>query len=249
MNDDQLATWEEAATWPDEHPGVVGHRRGASLAPSSPADRMMELTRDRNVLRGYLADAVRELRRVDPRGDQIAAERAHADDQRWRLLKETSFGGVAMAQIWVDLFAWEALLNSEPQLRGIIEVGTWQGGLSGWLWAQAQIRGMDFFTCDATEPDRDVRGFERVDVWATPERILEEVERIGEPLLLFCDGGNKPRELRTFGRMLTNPGSLVLAHDWGTETGPGDVPDFLEPAHEAWLERLGSITRAFRVRT
>lgn len=239
MNDQSLKVWEEAAHSPDSRPGVPDHRRQASTAaPEPPAARLTELLRERNLLRQYLGEACAAIRQRD------------RSLERWRGMTDTSFAGVPMAQIWVDLYAWESILNGNPQLRGIVELGTWQGGLSGWLWAQARLREMMFITFDAVRPTYPIRytGFARCDVFRNPEAVEGAIHDFGEPLLLFCDGGNKPRELRTFAPMLKDPGSLVLVHDWGTETLPEHVPDILEPAYEAFLEGLGSITRAFRRR-
>jgi hypothetical protein len=239
---DQLATWEEAAHPREDHAGVMPHQRAGALMPTV-TDRYLELTAEVNRLRGYLGDACREIR-----GAASSREALERDHARWRQMTDTGFGGIAMAQVWVDLYAWEAILNGNPQLRGIIEIGTWQGGFSGWLWAQARLRDMQFFTCDAVRPERPIRytGFCRVDVFATPEAIEDTIRSIGEPLMLLCDGGNKPRELRTFAPMLKDPGSLIAVHDWGTETTAADVPDGLEPAYASYLEELGSITRFFR---
>ncbi len=65
---------------------------------------------------------------------------------------------------------------------------------------------------------------------------------------MFCDGGNKPRELKTFSRYVTAE-SLLVVHDWGTEMLRSDVPDNVEMVNEQWCVELGSASRCFRVRT
>jgi hypothetical protein len=232
----QIDTWRQAATTnTDRTPGVPTHsRRQGTLAASTPSARMTELLSEISRLRGFLGDACREL------------DAARVDYDRWRSFNHTSFGGVAMAQYWLDLTVWESVLNMHPGLVGIVEIGSWKGGFSWWLWAQACARGMAFHTCDAVVPEHDTPCFDRVDVWANPEIIEGWLEF--EPVVLFCDGGNKPRELRTFAPMLQHADSLVFVHDWGTETMPDDVPDCLEPLYDAWLDSLGSITRVFRIR-
>lgn len=157
-----------------------------------------------------------------------------------------SFGGVPAAQYWIDFILWENLLNDNPQVRGIVEIGTWQGGFSWFLWAQTHARRIGFWTCDAVAPERDPPGyFERLDVWARPERIGEVIESMGGPVVLFCDGGNKPRELATFAPACP-PGSVVVVHDWGTEVRPSDVPQCLTEAYGDWCDQVGSLTRVFK---
>lgn len=156
----------------------------------------------------------------------------------------TSFGGVIAYQIWADFYLWELVLNDRPALGAIIEIGSAEGGFSRYLWAQAELRGMDFWTCDALEPAARPPGFERVDVWAKPDYVRYIIRETGKPVILLCDGGNKPREAETFGPMLP-PGSLLVVHDWGTEFLPADVPEgFVEVYGEA-CDALGSMSRMF----
>lgn len=157
-----------------------------------------------------------------------------------------SFGGVTGAQFWIDLVLWENVLNSNPQIEGIVELGSWEGGMSWFLWAQAQARGQWFNTFDIMQPEREPPCFERLDFYRYPERIEALVS--GAPVALFCDGGNKPRELKTF-PPLCAPGSIFLAHDWGTETTADDVPDSLQELYGGWCDTVGSITRVFRMKT
>lgn len=228
-----VETWERA-TVPHDRPGIPHHQRGGALAPPSPGARLVELTQSLERMRQYLAEACVEVRRLE------------RSDERWHSMRDTSFGGVPMAQVWADLVLWEALLNENPDLHLIVEIGTWQGGFSLWLNAQARARGMDFITYDAIRPERTIPGFHRVDVFANEEHIADEA--FDEPLILFCDGGNKPRELRTFPPYLQDPRSIVVVHDWGTETHPADVPDTLEEIYGDFCDELGSISRVFRVR-
>lgn len=234
----QLESWERAASQTDPRDGVIPHKQ-AGLAASNAGQRVAELNREANALRQYLAEACMEVRRLQ------------RDYDRWRAIGDNSFGGIPIAQILADLLAWEVILNDNPQLRAIIEVGTWKGGFSIWLHAQTHARHMRFRTFDVVEPPHTaaVSGFRLVDVFANPEKVSHAIRIFGEPLLVFCDGGNKPRELELFAPMLQSPGSLILVHDWGTETNPEDVPEILEPVYADVLAGLDSITRAFRIKS
>lgn len=158
----------------------------------------------------------------------------------------TSFGGVPQAQYLCDWLLWEMLLNTYPDLNAIVELGTWKGGMALYLHAQAQARGMLFLTFDAVLPDVEVPGFERLDIYRYSGELSLRLKEMG-PIALFCDGGNKPRELRTFPPSLAAE-SIIVVHDWGTETLPTDVPDFLEELYGDYCDQIGSISRVFRMK-
>ena len=151
-----------------------------------------------------------------------------------------TFGGHQCAQYLVDLMVWELVLNNNPQATGIVELGTYQGGFSWFLDAQARARGIRFVTYDIVVPDVQPPGFTQLDFYRHPDGVV-----LGDsPVVLLCDGGNKPRELRTF-PPLCAPGSVVVAHDWGTETLPTDVPEFLEELYGDFCDSVGSVSRVF----
>lgn len=156
-----------------------------------------------------------------------------------------SFGGVPCAQIWIDLILWENVLNSQSQVKGIVEIGTWKGGFSLFLAAQAHARGIGFRTYDVEFPEAAiVPYFEKLDVWANPDRVRQALT-FWDPVLLFCDGGNKPREIQTFAPMCP-PDSVFIVHDWGTEMQPVDVPNGLVEMYGSWCDTVGSMTRVFK---
>lgn len=157
-----------------------------------------------------------------------------------------SFGGFTCAQYWVDFFLWETVLNSNPHLHGVIELGTWEGGFSRYLYAQCQVRGMEFRTYDVIQPQVEPPCFERLDIYRYPTLVHEAAAEIG-PVALLCDGGNKPRELATFPELMP-PASIFLVHDWGTETLPQHVPGNLEMIYGDFCHDLGSITRVFAMK-
>lgn len=206
----------------------------ATAAPKTPAQRVIELTSDVSYLEFQVSDL------------KARESKLNLDLGRFRTMRDTSFGGVTMAQQWSDLMLWEAVLNSTPELRGVIEIGTWKGGFSWWLWAQTRARQIGFKTYDSIAPDNPPPGFERLDVFAYPERVEVAIRGFGEPIMVFCDGGNKPRELRTFAPMLKDAQSVIAVHDWGSEIMPSDIPDTLVEVFGSYCDDLGSITRFFR---
>lgn len=157
-----------------------------------------------------------------------------------------SFGGVGAAQILADYWLWEALLNGEPQLTGIVELGTAKGGFALYLAAQADARDLFFRTYDVVAPTRRIPGFVRCDIFAQASDIGIHLQR-RNPLVLFCDGGNKPREIKTFSRFLT-PESLIVVHDWGTEMQKEDVPENVTEVYGHLCDEIGSMSRCFKVK-
>lgn len=216
----------------------------STAAPVAVGGRIIELTRRLEEQRVLLAVAGIELQRWE--AAEAARDAGVEREARYHTFGGVSFAGAPMAQHWCDLILWEAILNTNPHLRGIVEIGTWQGGFSRWLYAQTVARSIGFRTFDVEVPDSRPPGFVQLDVWAHPERIEEAINAC-PPTLLFCDGGNKPRELAEFGPMV-GPEGLVIVHDWGTETLPSDVPEGLEEVYGDFCDELGSISRVFKVR-
>lgn len=205
----------------------------SSAAPQTPAGRLIELRRELSYLQRDLDEA------------NAKASRAEEKLKLFTEMGNVSFGNIPAAQLWVDFVLWEMVLNKHDQLKAIFEIGTWKGGFSWWLWAQAQARQMHFQTYDAVEPKQKIPGFLRADVFKA-QTTLGISFRAWEPCAVFCDGGNKPRELAIFSEELEHPESILLVHDWGTEMLPENVPDSLEMLYGDFCEQRDSVTRVFK---
>lgn len=176
---------------------------------------------------------------------EITTDRLHS-------LEGVSFGGVPCAQFFVDFYVWEGVLNELgredqegiPRHNAIVELGTLHGGFSLYLAAQADNRGMLFRTYDVIAPQRAIPGFVRLDIFAKADAIGRYLSDY-DPVIVLCDGGNKPRELRTFAPYL-GPDSVIAVHDWGSEIFESDVPDYLDMIYGDFCEEMGSLTRFFQ---
>lgn len=135
----------------------------------------------------------------------------------------------------------------------IVEIGVDQGGLSALLLAYAEYSrsqslyphleylGIDINldTVCQLVIDKHPRRFFRADAF-NPE-TLEFVKRaisVSNRTLIFCDGGDKPREIRTYGPIL-RPGDFLLAHDYHneyTDEALVGLPDNLVRLTPSWLE-------------
>jgi cephalosporin hydroxylase len=153
-----------------------------------------------------------------------------------------TFLGRNCSQSWADFLLWERLLNAHPELKTIVELGTGEGGFSRYLWLQAEARGLRFHTFDRVRMDgQKVPGFRRLDIFKQSAKVRACFRG---PTVLFCDDGDKPREISTFAPLL-RAGDLVVVHDWDIEIHADQVPAGLAAVHEDWCDELRSHSRVF----
>lgn len=175
---------------------------------------------------------------VDTREELIALKAENTPESwMWRRL----FIGQRMQHSY---YLWHELNNqflNNKHIEKIVEIGTGTGaltvlfGLFG-LLINAEVLTLDI---DKSLSKRIHPIFDKLDVetlWRD-ENSIETRGRIrkfigGKPCYIFCDGGDKVKELRYWSRHIV-PGSLISVHDWGTEVFPEDVPnEGLEPYRE-----------------
>jgi len=166
----------------------------------------------------------------------------------------TTFLRLSMLQEWRDIGIWEKFLNVYP-IRTIVEIGTWQGAFSIILLLQCVQRNIKFFTFDV----RRAKGLDspaaiRVglrDHFLQGDIFVDErfkgilADESLHPMLVYCDGGDKPKEFK-FVVPLLQQGDIVVAHDWDREFLPHNVEpvaDMVEPIFVNECENIGSLTR------
>lgn len=165
-------------------------------------------------------------------------------------METRSFGGIRALQTWADFLLWELVLNAHYELAGIAELGTAEGGFALYLHAQAQARRLEFRTYDRQAPPTGIPCFEELDVFANAGKVRAQLP---SPGILFCDNGDKPREVALYAPLL-RAGELLVVHDWSdegkghgaAEIGPADIPaDLLRMVHEDICLELGADSRVF----
>lgn len=165
--------------------------------------------------------------------------------------------GLDILQRQADIVAWELVLG-RINVGTIIELGTWHWGMSAFLALQARYRlSAEFYTFDVKKhPGWNHPLVEALDIEFAlgdifgegKDRVVSTIENSPGPVLLYCDNGDKPREVRTFAPYL-QPNDYLCVHDWGTEIFERDmeVPFQLQPLGWRVCEALKSLTRFWRV--
>lgn len=109
----------------------------------------------------------------------------------------------------------------------IVEIGAWYGGLTALLCGAGEVEVFSFETGDrgypsmATQAALPLATFIRADVFEHAELVIELL-RLRKDVLLYCDGGNKVREVNLFAPHIA-PGGVTGCHDWGREIRQPDV--------------------------
>jgi|GEM_PF-5547368 len=144
--------------------------------------------------------------------------------------------GVQVQQSPLALWAWEHVLAA-VQPKVVVEIGTATGGLTMWLGAWARLnraRVLSFDIVDRLEArTRDFLAMLPVecvvgDVFADANRHRIAAAMGSErPGLVYCDGGNKSRELSYFHNWIP-AGSVIGVHDYTIEVGVGWAEALME---------------------
>ncbi len=92
--------------------------------------------------------------------------------------------------------------------------------------------------------------FKKIDLLSSPKQSIINHLKIGKRKFLYCDNGDKPKEVSTYARYL-NKGDALGVHDWGEEIDLSypDVEEALfdfedHPMNEKFIEQ-GLMVRIF----
>lgn len=164
------------------------------------------------------------------------------------------FLGMKSVQWQSDYWLWEKFFLDNP-IKKFIELGYGYGATSLFFILQGYQHGFDYIGFDSKKAyvlenpiaeyislhDKFIGG----DIFEDKKAIIiDYIEKSNEPLLLYCDNGDKPKEVSTFSPYLL-PGDYVVVHDWGTEIKQKDIPSYLEECFTELPDEVGSLTRWF----
>lgn len=161
-----------------------------------------------------------------------------------------TFLGIYQQHIYWLYKVIDDILNENPQIEGIIEIGTGDGALSVFLALETfQRKYKQFITNDIVEPENVERLFGLLDVeFIKGDCFKEEIIPINWdfPVLFFCDGGNKAKEFNFFVSKLKSD-SIIAVHDWDREVFKENLDtNLVEPIKkEEWNQSPDNILTSF----
>lgn len=169
--------------------------------------------------------------------------------------KNTSFLGIPISQWHADLWLWEKFF-ARNKIRSFIELGTGSGGMSLFFLMQSYQYRFKFNTFDIEIPqalDTQIgkmmnlkSHFKQGDIMVQLYDVIENLlEKSDHPIMLYCDNGNKPLEVKTFSMFLES-GDYIAVHDWGKEFNVKDIPERLSILNFSEVAVINSYTRWLR---
>lgn len=167
-------------------------------------------------------------------------------------LFSSTFFGLKMLQYWADVALWELFFTEHPHIESLLEIGTHRCGMALFFVGHAIQRNMFFRTFDRTrypEMDSPIAKKLRLETHFVPGDVFSDsrellldflTDDIFKPTLLYCDGGNKAKELQTFTPYLSRD-DYVAVHDYTTEFKPDDIKPVEHLLEPVFLERCMQI--------
>lgn len=150
--------------------------------------------------------------------------------------------GVSTSLTWYDVGAILHVIH-EAHIRLVVEVGVEHGGLAALLasygrYTGLRYRGIDISLASLHPAVRDEPIVER-DAWAaeTIAEVARWMSEVDGPALLFCDGGDKPKELHLYAPLL-RPDDVLMGHDYHNEYGDAEIATVpAERLRAEWLDK------------
>lgn len=152
--------------------------------------------------------------------------------------------GISTSLTWYDVGAILHVVH-ESRAGLVVEIGVEHGGLGALLLAYSAYTGITYrgldITLGALHPAMRVPEIVARDAWAT-ETVAEVqgwMAKAPGPVLIFCDGGDKPRELHLYAPLI-RPGDVLIGHDYHNEYGEEAIqgmPPNVKRVRTDWLDK------------
>lgn len=161
-------------------------------------------------------EELRAIRKRQTRND--------AESWQWRL----TFCGQRMGHNYYAYYVIDQIMIHNPQIKGIVEIGTAHGALTTVLALWSIKRNIPLVSIDRNgrlhdKAIFDYLGVEFIEADENSPKVNKKIMQMCyDPVFIYCDGGDKPAEFRKWAPAI-RPGSVIAAHDWGVEIGPEDI--------------------------
>jgi len=147
-----------------------------------------------------------------------------------------TFLGRPVAQSFAAFYLFEKVLLNNP-FRRIVELGTWKGNLSLYLYLYCLSEEAEFYSFDIQKQNsyldnkkdvlKDVLRFDEhfkiLDVLNKNEEISNIIKKDGRTII-FCDNGRKIQEFNIYAVSL-KVGDIIGVHDWDSEISFEDIKE------------------------
>lgn len=148
--------------------------------------------------------------------------------------------GLPIGQSWLDI----GVIFYALQLTGaksFVEIGINRGGLSAMMYAKTVVeKDFHYYGIEITPHLIDAnlpRSNENFTIYVGDifDNVawLEHAIRSAKRSIIFCDGGDKAKEM-AFVAPLLRPDDVILVHDYTVEWGDKDIPQSLERIVGDW---------------
>ncbi len=154
------------------------------------------------------------------------------EDRLFKVLSARPFG-IEISQTWIQIGLLFQLIE-DFGIGTVVELGLFQGGLADLLIRRAELVG-DItyygFERDAAPLSPRIRTHPSISIMdvflpSTCAHIGGIIRRPPErPALIYCDDGDKPREMLAYAPTLKT-GDYLIAHDFPGEITPASLADF-----------------------
>lgn len=150
---------------------------------------------------------------------------------------------VPTSMTWNDIGA-VLMVIQEYCITTVIEIGVDQGGLTAVFAARMNYDpsfkyfGIEWHRSKISEKIMSMDIPIRIDDAFSDDSIRlvqEAIQADRNRVLILCDGGDKPREMKTYAPLLRE-GDIIMAHDYGREITWRDIPSDVIVLNKEWMQ-------------
>ena len=160
---------------------------------------------------------------------------------------EHTLFGIKFAHSYASLIVFDRLFDLF-KFEQVFEFGTYEGGLSSFLWLECLVRKKIFLSVDKRDIRKfDMFPFKQGDLLKDDDFCISLRELFAQgKALLYCDNGNKLLEIKRYAPFLVS-GSILGVHDVGVEVKLHDL-EFLRGLNYTPIKPLNEMSSELKTR-